>query len=113
MKRILFLTLSLLLFGGMYSHVLAQGEGKITITSPKDGETLHASSIVVLEVEVDKGIEGDHIHLYIDGYFEAIVKEESYKMKGLPKGEHSIVVKLATKRHKELGPEDTVKFTIE
>ena len=113
MKRILFLTLSLLLFGGMHYHALAQENGKVTIISPKDGETLQASSIVVLEVEVDNGIEGDHIHLYIDGYFEAIIKEESYKMKGLPKGEHSIVVKLATKRHKELGPEDTVKFTIE
>lgn len=93
-------------------YTLAEGEGRVVIKSPKQGETLK-DFIIQVELEIDKGQRGDHVHLFVDGNFEAIVKGEGYTMKGLPKGERRIDARLATKGHKELGPEATVTFTIE
>jgi hypothetical protein len=62
---------------------------------------------------VDQGSRGEHVHLYVDGKFEAIVKENLYALKGLPSGEHRIYVRLSTRKHEELGPTAMVTFTVE
>lgn len=94
------------------SSAWAQGSGSVAITSPADGATLHGP-IIDLTLSVDKGARGEHVHLYIDGKFEAIVKGDHYQLKGLPAGEHRIYVKLATRKHEEIGPTAMVTFTVE
>lgn len=96
----------------VFSSAWAQGAGSVAITSPADGVTLHGP-IIELTLAVDKGLRGDLVHLYVDGKFEAIVKSDRYLLKGLPAGEHRIYVKLATRKHEELGPTAMVTFTVE
>jgi hypothetical protein len=96
----------------VFSSAWAQGAGSVAITSPADGATLHGP-IIELTFNVDRGSRGEHLHLYVDGKFEAIVKGDRYPLKGLPAGEHRIYVKLATRKHEELGPTAMVTFTVE
>jgi len=95
-----------------FSFVRAQGAGSVAITSPADGATLHGP-IIELTLTVDKGTRGDNVHLYVDGKFEAIVKSDRYLLKGLPAGEHRIYLKLATRKHEELGPTAMVTITVQ
>lgn len=94
------------------SLVWSQSTGKVVITAPADGAVLH-EPIIELILSVDKGMQGDNVHIYVDGKFEAIVKGDRYPLKGLPAGEHRIYVKLATRKHEELGPTAMVTFTVE
>jgi hypothetical protein len=102
----------LFLYIAVLSFVWAQSDGNVVITAPADGTVVHGP-IIELTLSVDKGPRGEHVHLYADGKFEAIVKGDRYQFKGLPAGEHRIYVRLATRKHEELGPTAMVTFTVE
>ena len=105
-------TLFVLLVLVVFSKGWAQSNGTVVITSPSDGATVHGS-IIELDLKVGKGTQGDSVHLYVDGRFEAIVKGDRYLFKGLPAGSHRIDAKLATRKHEELGPSASVTFTVQ
>lgn len=115
MKRWSLIVLALLcsyLLDNAWSDAWADEDGSVVITAPADGAVVQAPLIEVT-FEVVKGRRGDHVHLYVDGNFEAIVKDDRYVLKGLPPGEHQLDVKLATRRHEVLAPAATLRITVE
>jgi len=111
-RNILRVTLFVLWVLCVLPNVWAQSIGTVSITSPTEAATVQGP-IIELVLTVDKGVRGDGVNLYVDGRFEAIVKEDHYQLKGLPVGPHRIDAKLATRGHEELGPAATVTFTVE
>ena len=87
-------------------------EGKVTIKSPADGEVVKDSTVMV-EMEIDKGSRGDHIHFYFDGKNLGVVRADKYMLKDLAKGKHKIEPRLASKSHAEIGPKATAEITVE
>lgn len=104
----LFVVVTLLLLVMTDSQAFA-GEGKVTI---KSIEIAVKSLDVLVGMDIDKGSRGDHIHFYLDGKNQGVVRSNTYKIKGLGKGRHKIEAKLASKGHAEVGPKGVFEFSI-
>lgn len=92
------------------------GGGGITIMSPEDGATVQGP--VTLEFEAgDIGPEEtgkDHVHLFTDGQeteYE-VVTEESFVIKGLSEGEHTIDIQKQHADHSPTGDEAQLTVTV-
>jgi hypothetical protein len=79
---------------------------KVTITSPKDGDTV--GDTFDLKYELAKGSSAHHAHVYLDGQYQ---KGFSGTFKGVPKGKHEIKVTAATEKHKVVNA--TASVTVE
>ncbi len=82
----------------------------VKITSPKSGSTVH--NPVLIRYILHKGPKGDHVHLFIDGQFTEPTHQNPIKIK-LPKGRHTLTLKVATAGHKILGPKSKVTVNVE
>ena len=85
---------------------------RIIIKSPADGVIVKGSTVMV-EMEIDKGKRGDHIHFYLDGKNLGVVRVDKYKLTDMAKGKHKVEARLASKGHAEIGPKGTAEFTVE
>jgi hypothetical protein len=96
--------------GLVSSPAFAADKTSVRITSPKSGSTVH--SPVVIHYILHKGPKGDHVHLFIDGQFAEPTHQNPVKIK-LPKGKHTLTLKVATAGHKILGPKSKVTINVE
>lgn len=90
-------------------------DASVKITSPADGAKLDAMAQNKLAYEVIPGPKGDHIHLYVDGKEEAILRQlkGSYALETLAPGKHNICVKVVNKGHTPIGVEQCLMVMAE
>lgn len=68
----------------------------------------------MVEFMMDKGTNGDHLHIFLDGkHLGPITKKSRFKLTQLESGPHTVTLKLADRKHKFLGPEGAADFTVE
>ncbi len=104
-----FLTAFTLLFLVANISYSFAGEGVVLIK----GVEIEANSLnIVVEMDIDKGSRGDHIHFYLDGKNLGVVRSTKYMIKGLAKGKHNVAARLASKSHVELGPTGNFEITV-
>jgi hypothetical protein len=90
-------------------------ESKIEIISPADGAKLDAMEQSKMEYNVTLGKGADHIHVYVDGKEEALLRQMkgSYTMATLSPGNHEICIKLVNKNHTPIGVERCIKVEVD
>lgn len=91
--------------------------GSVSITSPKNGSTVMAGSMVKLTYNVKLGPDGNHLHIYVDDQKPMIVREVtgcpcSVELPALSKGQHTIVVKEARADHSLTGLQASTMVTV-
>ncbi|WHZ24653.1 MAG: hypothetical protein OJF47_003765 [Nitrospira sp.] len=86
----------------------AEGTTTINILSPRDGETVTETFDITYEIL--NAPEGNHAHVYLDGTYQKGFKGT---FAHLPKGEHTITVKIADHDHKDAGTAtDSITVTV-
>lgn len=90
-------------------------QGKVQITSPKQGATLDAMEQNKLVYEVDPGPRGDHVHVYVDDKEVGILRKlkGNYVLETLSPGKRNICVKVVNKAHVPVGIEQCVQVTVD
>jgi hypothetical protein len=75
---------------------------------------------VRIDLKFIKGEKGDHLHFYVDGQFFKTSRRESVIVWGLPNGDHTIEVRVASREkdergveHKEIGPKASVTIQVQ
>lgn len=98
-----------------FSSALLAGENSIIIHSPAPGATLDAMAENSIDYEVTRGPNGDHIHLYVDGKEEAVLRhlKAKYALPTLTAGEHNLCIKMVNKAHTPIGVERCIKVTVQ
>ena len=74
----------------------AQGPASISILSPHNGETV--KNTFAITYEILNAPKDNHAHVYLDGTYQ---KEFKGTFTHVPKGEHTITVKIADHDHKD------------
>ena len=88
--------------------------GKILIQSPADGDVIRSRTVKVTFDVQGKGELDDHIHVYLDGRCQNMIKHgKSYHLSGLREGKHTIELRLVTKEHVEYGPKARVDIVVQ
>jgi len=92
----------------------ALGQGKVLITTPKNGATLDAMGENKLVYEVEPGPRGDHVHIYVDNEEVGILRKlkGSYPLETLSPGARAICIKVVNKAHVPVGIEQCVRVTV-
>lgn len=85
-------------------------QATVKLLSPKDGEAVGPS--ISVKWEFKKAGDADHIHLYLDAANQGPQFGTSVELKGLSNGPHTVRVIAATKSHQEIGPEASVKVSV-
>ncbi len=106
------LTAFTLLLSVAFVSDVYSADGEIAIKTPGDGEVVKSSTVMV-EMEIEKGTRGDHIHFYLDGENLGVVRVDKYKLTDMAKGKHKVEARLASKGHAEIGPKGTAEFIVE
>src|SRR3989442_854967 len=89
---------------GISPALAAEDDGsKITITAPKDGDTV--GDTFELMYELVKGSKAAHAHVYLDGKYQ---KGFDGMFKDVPKGKHEIKVTAANPQHDVLAASPTL-----
>ena len=80
----------------------------ISILSPHNGETV--SETFNIAYEISNGPKGNHVDVYLDGAYQKGFKGT---FTHVPKGEHTITVKIADHDHKDAqSVMDTIKIRV-
>lgn len=88
-------------------------DGKVTISSPPNGATFTQHDNIDLNYEATPGIDGDHLHLNVDGKRVDVI----HPMKGtahvgmLNPGKHHICLAINTRGHVPTGVEACIDVT--
>lgn len=88
----------------------------VTITSPKDGASVTEPFTLKFNAPdigpTDSG--KDHVHVFVDGKESdyTVVTKNTFTIKGLPDGEHTINVTRQHADHSPTGAKDEIKVTI-
>ncbi len=82
----------------MSSWCAAENSTTINILSPRNGETV--AETFEIKYEILNAAEGNHAHVYLDGAYQKGFKGTFTQ---IPKGEHTITVKIADHDHKDGG----------
>ena len=95
----------------------AGGSPSVTITSPADGATVGGDVEVAWDSSVELGPPDsgrDHVHVFVDGHSNdyTVVGGNSFTVKGLSPGEHTLDVTLQHADHSSAGAEDEVTVTV-
>ncbi len=103
-----------LLFSLSISPALAEGEGKITILSPKDGAEVDVNKPVMVSFEAVWGPKGNHLHLYLDNHRLDVIRqpkgsEDIHNV--LMVGKHEICLEIETSWHFSTGVRQCVTVT--
>lgn len=103
-----------LLCAVVFSSALLAAENSIIINSPKPGATLDVMAENSIDYEVTRG-HGDHIHLYVDGKEEAVLRhlKGKYALPTLTPGDHNLCIKMVNKAHTPIGVEQCVNVTVQ
>ena len=89
------------------SHA-AEDATTISILSPHNGETVAETFDIAYEIL--NAPKGNHAHVYLDGAYQKGFKGT---FSHVPKGEHTITVKIADHDHKDADTAaDTIKITV-
>ncbi len=85
-------------------------DGKISISSPANGATVSAKSMVSLAYAATLGSNGDHLHLYVDGNRVDVLRQlkGSTQLDAMPAGKHHICLTENMKSHAPTGVESCV-----
>lgn len=106
-----FLTASVLTIGAtlaLSAWCAAEDQATISILSPRNGETV--TDTFDIKYEISHAPEGNHAHVYLDGTYQKGFKGTFTR---LPKGEHTITVKVADHDHKDAGTAaDSITITV-
>ena len=96
------------LVGGAGLVLAADDDGsKITITAPKNGDTV--GSTFDLKYDLAKGSQAAHAHVYLDGKYQ---KGFGGTFQDVSKGKHEITVTAATAKHELLAATQTVTVEV-
>ncbi len=108
-KMLVFGVIVLIALAGARGLVLAADDdgSKITITSPKDGDTV--GDTFELTYDLMKGSKAAHAHVYLDGKYQ---KGFDGMFKGVSKGKHEIKVAAATEKHDVLAASQTIAVEV-
>ncbi len=82
----------------MSSWCLAENSTTINILSPRNGDSVPET--FEIKYEILNAPAGNHAHVYLDGTYQKGFKGTFTQ---LPKGEHTITVKIADHDHKDAG----------
>lgn len=105
---LLILIVFLALGGGVLPALAADDDGsKITITLPKNGDTV--GETFALTYALEKGSKAAHAHVYLDGKYQ---KGFDGTLKEVSKGRHEITVTAATHDHKLLAATQTISVEV-
>jgi hypothetical protein len=93
------------------------GDGKLAITSPADGATVHAPFTLTWDSGVPLGPPDsgkDHVHVYLDGNDNdyTVVGGNQFRVKGVGPGEHEVEISLQHADHTPVGPEDSITVQV-
>ncbi|GMV50567.1 MAG: hypothetical protein NBKEAIPA_02504 [Nitrospirae bacterium] len=92
----------------MSAWALAEEAATITIVAPQNGTTV--SPTFDIKYEIVNGPHGGHAHVYLDGAYQKGFKGTFSRV---PKGSHTITVKIADHDHKDAGTaSDSVTITV-
>lgn len=80
------------------SWCAAENSTTINILSPRNGETV--AGTFDIKYEILNAPAGNHAHVYLDGAYQKGFKGTFTQV---PKGEHTITVKIADHDHKDVG----------
>lgn len=87
---------------------VAEDKATINILSPRDGETV--ADTFDIKYEILNAPEGNHAHVYLDGTYQKGFKGTFTRV---PKGEHTVTVKIADHDHKDAGTAtDSINVTV-
>ena len=93
---------------GISPALAAEDDGsKITITAPKDGDTV--GDTFEFKYELVKGAKAAHAHVYLDGKYQ---KGFDGMFRDVPQGKHEIKVTAATAKHDVLAASQTITFEV-
>jgi hypothetical protein len=95
----------------------SSGPASVTITSPSDGATVGRDVAVSWQTNEKLGppeTGRDHVHVFVDGHSNdyTVVGGNSFTVKGLTPGQHTIDVTLQHADHSSAGAEDEVKVSV-
>ena len=79
----------------------------LKIVSPRDGDIVGES--VEIKYDLKKGIQGDHVHAYVDGKYQKGFKGT---LRGLSEGQHEIALKVANADHDVLAISATITVMV-
>ena len=90
-------------------------DGVVRITAPEDGAHIAAGEPIELHYEIDRGRQGDHVHVYVDGREIATLHrpQGEYLIKKVAAGEREICIKVVNRAHTPIGLEDCIQVTAE
>lgn len=93
------------------SSSYAQNDPNLKILSPADGAVLQSEDPVPVDYEIEPNPGGDHSHIYIDQKEAGILrrKKATFTLDPLPKGEHSLCLKVVNKAHAPIGQVTCIK----
>jgi Family of unknown function (DUF6130) len=89
----------------------------LSITSPSEGDTVGGTFTVKWDSSVSLGEPDtgkDHVHVFVDGNANdyTVVGGDSFEVKGLSPGKHTVDVTLQNADHSSAGAEDQVDVTV-
>jgi hypothetical protein len=93
------------------------GSPELTITKPTDGAKVGSSFEVAWDSSVKLGETDtgrDHVHVFVDGHANdyTVVGGNSFTIKGIAPGEHTVNVTLQHADHSSAGAEDEVDVNV-
>jgi hypothetical protein len=93
------------------------GSPSVSITSPASGATVGSNVAVSWDTNEQLGppeTGRDHVHVFVDGHSNdyTVVGGNSFTVKGLTPGKHTIDVTLQHADHSPAGAEDKVDVTV-
>lgn len=101
---------SSILFSNSGALQIAATEPSVTITSPKNGDTV--GSTVEVKWKLEKANKAAHVHFYVDGKNLGPKQGDYYTIKDLKPGKHTIELKPATASHDEIGTSTSITVTV-
>ncbi len=88
----------------------------VQITTPDDGASFKTSDSVLVTIETTNftiGEDGNHWHVYLDGFPTMIMGGNTYVLQNLSAGQHDIEVYLSNGQHQDLEQGDQVTIAVE
>lgn len=89
---------------------IAATQPSVTITSPKNGDTV--GSTVEVKWKLEKANKAAHVHFYVDGKNLGPKQGDYYTINDLKPGKHTIELKPATASHDEIGTSASITVTV-
>ncbi len=98
-----------------FGQIVIAEEPSVRIISPEDGATLDMMAENRVRYAVVPGPRGDHVHFYVDGSEEAVLRqlEGRYLLGSLAEGSHELCIKVVNKNHTPIGVEQCITVTME